>query len=132
MFFSDNNRYDQNIVEKNYIIPPYDYYQSTITDNNGRIFNAQIDFVTPIGNGGRLETGYKLSYKLTKETYTYYIGEDSSLLIEQTDRNDASKYTDIINAAYLIYSNSIKNVFKYQVGVRAELAKKHFRTSVKQ
>lgn len=123
MFFSDNNRYDQNIVEKNYIIPPYDYYQSTITDNNGRIFNAQIDFVTPIGNGGRLETGYKLSYKLTRETYTYYIGEDSSLLIEQTDRNDASKYTDIINAAYLIYSNSIKNVFKYQVGVRAELAK---------
>ena len=34
-----------------------DYFQTTNTKNQHRDASAQLDFVTPVGNGGRIETG---------------------------------------------------------------------------
>lgn len=124
IYFSDNNRYSGNDIEKNYYYPfHFDDFQRNINQSNDKTLTAQVDFVTPIGNGGRLESGYKLTYRYNSEKYSYFGGTSFDNLVEKTNRNEKSNYTDIVNAAYLIYSNTIKNKFKYQVGVRAELAK---------
>lgn len=122
--FSTRNNLDSNAIFKNYYAPSiYDYCQLTSTKEQQPRLDAQVDFVTPIGNGGRLETGYKLRYRFEDEKYTYYLGTTPEDVILDTNRNEYSQYTDIVNAAYLIYSNTIKEKFKYQLGVRAELAK---------
>jgi len=45
-----------------------DFYNSETTDARNQYSTAQIDFITPIGNGGRIETGYKLLIRNTFKT----------------------------------------------------------------
>lgn len=123
MFFSSHDRYDEGNTDKHYYFPmEHAYYEGNLTDAGMLMANGQVDFVTPIGNGSRLETGYKIRFKHDVNDYTYYIGASKEKRSIDSARNESSIYTDVVNAAYLIYSNSILTKFKYQVGVRFELA----------
>jgi outer membrane receptor for ferrienterochelin and colicin len=121
---SEWNRNSENNLSQFYRYPSiYEYYQQSITKAKSHRMTVQLDFVTPIGNGGRLETGYKFNWNRTNDDYHFFSGNAENALQENTNRNDASKYIDNVNAVYLVYSNSIKTKFKYQFGLRAELAK---------
>jgi outer membrane receptor for ferrienterochelin and colicin len=121
---SEWNRNNENSLSQFHQFPSiYEYYQQSITTAKSYRITAQLDFVTPIGNGGRLETGYKFNFNRTNDNYRFFSGDTENELQEDINRNDVSKYVDNVNAVYLVYSNSIKTKFKYQFGLRAELAK---------
>ena len=94
----------------------------TRTLNNNKTGTAQFDFITPIGNGGRLETGYKFSYRSLQQDYSLFYGTNASDTIEDMLQRNDFEYREYIQAGYLIYSNSIAEKFKYQLGLRAEYA----------
>ena len=101
-------------------LPSFDQRTSTRGDN--KIGTAQIDFITPVGNGGRIETGYKFSYRSTGQDYALYSGYEGDSLTEDLSQSNNFKYSEFINAGYFIYSNSFWEKLKVQVGLRAELA----------
>ena len=98
------------------------FYQNTTTIENNRNASAQVDFVTPVGNGGRIETGYKLSYRFIGQDYSLLSGNEKDNLLEDLSQSNNFDYSEMINAAYFIYSNSFWEKLKIQVGLRGELA----------
>ena len=99
-----------------------DYYQRTQDISLNRNASAQVDFVTPVGNGGRIETGYKFSLRAIGQDYSLFDGvTENDATIDSSQINDFL-FTEYINAAYFIYSNTFWKKFKMQVGLRAELA----------
>jgi len=96
--------------------------KKTLTDAINQNITLQSDYVQPIGDGGRLETGYKYSYKNNDLNYSmdYYDYTTSDWLLDTISSNHYL-YNEQIQAAYLIYSNTLKG-FQYQVGLRGEYA----------
>ena len=120
---SERNMVNESVMEQSYQIPTiHEYHQKSNNTTKRNRVNAKLDFVTPIGNGGRLETGYKFDWGKTQDDYSFFSGSALDNLTEDSSRKDASTYKDIVNAVYMVYANSIKTKFKYQLGVRAELA----------
>lgn len=95
--------------------------RSTTVDRNTNA-SAQVDFVTPVGQKGRIETGYKVSYRSVGEDYRYYEGDDSTEVALDPSRSNHFVFTEWINAAYFIYSTSFWDKLKLQAGVRGEIA----------
>jgi outer membrane receptor protein involved in Fe transport len=114
---------NENSVDQLYRYPSvFELYRKTITTAKSNRITAKADFVTPIGKGGRIETGYKFDWNNTKGTYQFLSGNIKDDLTEDTNRNDVTTYLDNINAIYFVYSNTIKTKFKYQLGLRGERA----------
>ena len=99
-----------------------DYFQKTFTDMRNRTVTAQVDFITPIGNGGRIETGYKFSYRSIEQNYSLFYGNTYSDAQESEQQRNNFLYQELINSAYFIYSNSFWKVLKVQLGLRGEFA----------
>ena len=118
--WGNNNVYGS----EKYLLPinRNDYFNNSSTIGNNQFITTQLDFVTPIGNGGRIETGYKLSIRLTDQEYHQYTGFNMDSLTENISDANNYNYNEYINALYFIYSNTIKEKFKYQIGLRGELA----------
>jgi outer membrane receptor protein involved in Fe transport len=88
--------------------------------NTNYFLNAQGNYIHPLVNGARIETGYKFSYRDLNMDYIYnnfnYLTqkyEEETLL-----RNNYS-YQEQLYALYGIFSHSIKKL-KYQAGLRYE------------
>jgi outer membrane receptor protein involved in Fe transport len=97
-----------------------DYFQRTNTDGRNRTVTGQVDFVTPVGNGGRIETGYKFSYRFIGQDYRLFSGSSYNESVENEQQRNNFKFQELINAAYFIYSNSFWKVLKVQLGLRGE------------
>jgi len=113
--FSGYNRNSDENVNKN---DSTKYVSNTDGINNS--FSIQSDFVKPIGNGGRLETGLKAIVRKQDADYSVL-----NFLYNTNDWQDTSNLsnkfilTDQIYAGYAIYSNTIGQI-SYQGGVRIE------------
>ena len=113
----------ENNLDQMYRYPSVsELYRKTITTSKNNRLTAKIDFVTPVGNGGRIETGYKFDWSNTEGTYQFLLGNIKDSLTEDLTRNDVTTYLDNIHALYFVYSNTIKTKFKYQLGLRGERA----------
>lgn len=123
LYFSQMERVSGNHYRQDFILPDTlpDYYQRTRTLELNRNASAQIDFVTPAGNGGRIETGYKFALRNVGQDYSLFDGNTENLFQDTTQTNNFL-YSEYINAAYFIYSNSFWEKLKVQAGLRAELA----------
>lgn len=99
-----------------------DYFQLTNTVENNRNASAQVDFVTPVGNGGRIETGYKFAYREVGQNYSLFEGLDHSSAREILNQRNDFTYHEFLNAAYFIYSNTFWNKLSLQAGLRGEIA----------
>ncbi len=99
-----------------------DLYQTTTTLEKNRNASAQVDFVTPVGNGGRIETGYKFSYRGVGQDYHLYSGVNETDTTEDMTQRNNFQYTELLNALYFIYSNTFWERLQMQVGVRGELS----------
>lgn len=124
LFFSDMRNKGKTFQEQVFIPdtlrPPF--LQKTNMLGSNMIGNGQIDFITPIGNGGRIETGYKFSYRWSVQDYSLFAGNSEETMIEDASQRNNFDYTEMINAAYFIYSNTLWEKLKYQVGIRGEIA----------
>lgn len=124
LYYSQMKRSDIDKMQQIFSIPDStpNYFQRTENASLSRNATAQVDFVTPVGNGGRIETGYKYALRITGQDYSLFDGHvEEELVVDSTQINDFL-YTEHINAAYFIYSNSFWNKLKVQAGLRAELA----------
>ena len=99
-----------------------DYYQTTHTWNRHRDASAQLDFVTPVGNGGRIETGYKFSYRNIRQDYRFYSGVTANDTVEDPLQRNDFDFSEYINALYFIYSNTFWKKLQVQVGLRGEMS----------
>ena len=98
------------------------FYQTTFTEDKNRDASAQIDFVTPLGNGGRVETGYKLSYRGVGQDYHLFSGISQEDTTEDLTQRNNFQYTELLNALYFIYSNTFWKKLQLQVGLRGEIS----------
>lgn len=98
------------------------YYQTTKTIETSRDAAAQLDFVTPVGNGGRIETGYKFSYRGVGQDYSLFSGVSDATAVEDSLQRNNFEYTELINALYFIYSNTFWKKLQLQAGVRGEVS----------
>lgn len=98
-----------------------DFIQKTYNNSNRTNLTGQVDYVSPVGNGGRIETGYKLSLNENTSDYrmmTY--DDDTEGWMHEAYAANEFIYNEQLHSAYMIYSNSINERFKYQGGLRAE------------
>jgi outer membrane receptor protein involved in Fe transport len=123
LFYSNNSGDDTSFVTKNNYAPySLTSYQRNNTNDGRNTFTAQTDFITPIGNGGRLETGIKYSMKSLNSDYKLYYGLNEDSLVADLTQNNNFKYDENLTAAYAIYSNTLWTKLKYQIGLRYEFA----------
>ena len=120
---SESYMNNENAIEQVYFYPNnFEIHRKTVSTSKNNRITAKADFVTPIGKGGRLETGYKFDWSSTEGTYKLFTGNAKDNVVEDVTRNDVTTYKDNIHAIYAVYSNTIKTKFKYQIGLRGERA----------
>ncbi len=89
------------------------------TDGTFSTGSAQVDFVYPISDKGKFETGAKSAMRHNDTDMKGFIGTDGSNYTAASAYTDHFIYDDIISAAYAQYSGKYK-VIEYQAGLRAE------------
>ncbi|MBR0077565.1 MAG: TonB-dependent receptor [Bacteroidales bacterium] len=124
LFYSRNhsNRRDTTAQEYGFPSDAIDIFQKTTTLDDNTTATGQVDFVTPVGKGGRIETGYKISYRSIGEDYRFFSGNDTLPMWQDYRQSNHFVFTEMINALYFIYSNSFWDKLKIQVGLRGEIA----------
>lgn len=124
LYYTRNHSEKSDTTCEDYSFPELhpDIYERTRTLDDNTNANAQVDFVTPVGKKGRIETGYKLSYRSIGEDYRFFTGNQSDNLVQDHTQSNHFVFTEIINAAYFIYSTSFWDKLKLQAGVRGEIA----------
>lgn len=90
-------------------------------NNNNNQFTAQVDYVNPIGENAKLETGVRTFIQNNTSIFNAFsLGEAGDEIKLPLSNN--YKYREMVNAFYLTFSNKI-NKFSYQVGLRTEQSK---------
>jgi outer membrane receptor protein involved in Fe transport len=119
-FFNTNNGMFANSSNQFWTLGTFnDILESSNSDIAGNTFTLQTDFVQPIGNGGRLETGVKGIVREMDSDYNFSVFNTTW----QNDplRSNRFVYNEQLYSAYAIYSNTLGKL-SYQGGIRAEQA----------
>ncbi|MBO4646291.1 MAG: TonB-dependent receptor [Bacteroidales bacterium] len=124
IFYTHNNRNNTDTTFQDFSFPiqHLDITQKSVTLDKNTNASAQVDFITPVGRKGRIETGYKLSFRSVGEDYRFYEGNDSLPITLDDSRSNNFVFSEWINAAYIIYSTSFWDKLKIQGGLRGEIA----------
>ncbi len=100
------------------------YEEPTLVRSNGNNDNDQvtfqIDFVNPIGEHKKIETGFRSYYNKYKSLYDAFAIDNGQEIKLSLSNN--YQYTEKINALYFTYAGK-KNKISYKIGVRAEYSK---------
>lgn len=98
----------------------YPELEKTDTKEPGTRFTIQSDYVSPIGNGGRLESGVKAILRSDNSDYLVWEGDSTtqSWIVNQTYSNNFI-YKEHIYSGYASYSNTWGKL-SYMGGVRLE------------
>lgn len=103
-------------------IPIRESQQKALSSNSNKQLTLQSNYVNPIEGFGRIETGFKTTFKHLKTKNDYQnFNQSSSIWIDDPLRKTDFNYKEQIYAVYGIYSNNI-NKFQYQFGLRVEQA----------
>jgi len=98
----------------------YPTLQNSGSNNTNLMYMLQSNYSTPVGNGGRVETGFKSTVKdLSMRNYLEDYDYETDKWILNPLANNYFDYLEQIHAVYGIYSSSYKKL-KYQAGVRLE------------
>ncbi|HVG16470.1 MAG TPA: TonB-dependent receptor, partial [Chitinophagaceae bacterium] len=85
--------------------------------NNNDQVTVQVDFVNPLNENAKLETGVRTYINNYGNRFaTYSINNNNETLLPLSNN---IRYREMVNAFYITYSNKIKT-FSYQAGLRAE------------
>ncbi|MEO6638048.1 MAG: outer membrane beta-barrel family protein, partial [Ginsengibacter sp.] len=115
---------NSNILNTFYLTDGSLYNEPNIVRNDGSNNNSQvtakIDFVNPLKNGNKIETGlrsYTNTYNSTFNSFALTNGAEVKLPL-----SNRYKYTEVVDAAYFTYTGKIKSI-GYQAGLRGEYSK---------
>ena len=85
--------------------------------NDNDQLTMQIDFVNPLGENAKLETGIRSYINNYQNKFsTFSMNNGAEILLPLSNNIE---YREMVNAFYVTYSNKIKT-FSYQAGLRAE------------
>jgi Outer membrane protein beta-barrel family/CarboxypepD_reg-like domain/TonB-dependent Receptor Plug Domain len=120
-FFSNmvNSTHDLLTTEYNYL-PLYPGLQNNNNDVMNKTIILNTDYVNPTETFGKIEAGYKFTFRDRKATlenlnYSYFTG----LYYDSLNLSNIFRYRENIHALYLSYSNKI-SVIDYKLGIRDE------------
>lgn len=123
-FFSRNSNNNLNNINQQEVFNtiPSNALERAKTDGWMNTFTFQADYVTPVGNGGRLETGLKSQIRRSDADYVYSIFDsNNSTWNFDLSRSNHFVYNEEVYSGYAIYSNSFASgKFSYQLGLRVE------------
>jgi hypothetical protein len=106
-FFEDGSPFSSNPLQQQII-------NSGLTDQ----ITAQVDYVSPVGKKGRLESGLRLFYKTSQFDNAVNRIINQQIELDSTLSNQF-EILEQINAAYINYVNA-NQFFTYQAGIRFE------------
>lgn len=116
---------DEEITQTNFdinLIPIRESEQKGLSSNSNKQLTVQSNYVNPIEGFGRIETGFKTTFKNLNSKNDYQnFNQSSSIWIDDPLRKTDFNYKEQIYAVYGIYSNNL-NKFQYQIGLRIEQA----------
>lgn len=94
--------------------------QKLVTGGKNQFNTLQTDYVNPLKNSAKLEAGARVQLRnLSNEQSNYYLNPSTGQFVLAPSSSTNYKNTDNVYAAYVSFTNSIKE-FGYQVGLRAE------------
>ena len=86
-------------------------------NNNNDQVTVQVDFVNPLSENSKLETGVRTYINNNQNRFaTFGVNNNTETLLPLSNN---IQYREMVNAFYVTYSNKIKT-FSYQAGLRAE------------
>lgn len=104
--FSDMNHEDPKSPEQ---------LQQINTGGKNKYLVVQTDYVHPLGEGKKIEAGLR-SQTRTFDSHQFNFLDG----VPQLQLDNQFTYTDYVYAAYGTFSQKVKDLFSYQVGLRAE------------
>ncbi|MCS7052684.1 MAG: TonB-dependent receptor [Ignavibacterium sp.] len=115
---------DENFRQTNFDLNmnplPNPLLQKGLSNNNNIQWTIQANYINPIIDFGRIETGFKISLRNFKSNNDYLnYNYNSNNWIADLTRKTNFDFKENIYAIYGIYSNNYEK-FQYQVGIRAE------------
>jgi outer membrane receptor protein involved in Fe transport len=100
----DNNAFLQNT------------YDTGIDDD----FNAQLDYIHPLGKDSRIEAGIRSIYRKSNDDFnSEHYDYNTNTWVADNNLNNHFVYKEQIYSAYASYTDKLKN-FGYQLGLRTE------------
>ena len=112
--------YNTRFFDANYNPKPLVGNEIATGGNNTRFYTLQTDYVTPMGNNQKLETGIRITgrtYDSWNDNFRKNLNTGEYALIPGTQVY--YDFKDIVSAAYVTYSQQLKKL-SYQLGLRAE------------
>lgn len=99
-------------------------YPELVKINDGNLSDQllmQVDYASPISATSKIEMGVRSFWSIRDQNYFFkpYDYDTQSYVTDNQFTQDA-KVTESINAAYFMYSGSLKNKINYQAGLRFE------------
>lgn len=95
-----------------------DVVLSGVIPSRINIYSAKVDYVHPLKGGWKMEAGAKTSYVKTDNQVGYLRNEGAGWYNDS--RSNHFVYEENINAAYAIFSKTIKKKWNLNVGLRME------------
>lgn len=93
-----------------------------LSNNANKEWTFQSNYINPIEDFGRIETGFKVTLKDLESNNDYLrFNESSQTWVDDLTRKTNFDYKEQVYAVYGIYSNNF-NKFQYQIGLRVEQA----------
>ncbi|MFZ6051488.1 TonB-dependent receptor domain-containing protein [Halocola ammonii] len=118
-FYNEEDTEDSDLTETSddANVPPLE--QDAYNTENEQNFLFQSDYIRPIGEEGKFETGMRISNRIIENDYSVRIREQGGewMTVDTLDNN--FRYDETIYAGYMMYGNAL-NKFNYQFGVRSE------------
>jgi outer membrane receptor protein involved in Fe transport len=125
--YNYGNHSDNTDIVNSYFYPDNSVYKPTDVvrnegSNNNKQLTVQADYTNPINDRSKIETGIRSYYNKATNAYNAFSvnsGQETKLPLSNN-----YEYDEMINAAYITYSNKTTDeTFSYQVGLRAEYSK---------
>lgn len=114
--------YTQNNFDLNMNPLPNPLLQKGLSNNNNIQWTIQSNYINPIVDFGRIETGFKITLRNFKSNNDYLNYDyNSKNWLSDIARKTNFDFKENIYAVYGIYSNNYQK-FQYQIGLRAEQA----------
>jgi ferric enterobactin receptor len=86
-------------------------------------YNVQLDYTTPIGKAGHLETGYRSQISVAdNQEWDYNLDQTSGEYDPDYSLINFFRSTSQVHAAYITFGRQIKT-FTFQLGIRGELGR---------
>ena len=99
--------------------PKANLIQYSLNDEYENQYLAQLDYTKPFGKEGKLESGFRTSFREMKNDYIVTQEDENGIANPIPGLDNVFVYDENILAAYGIFGNKIKKM-SYQAGIRAE------------